>query len=85
LLWLVRLKEGSVTGVPSPVGILPTEEELDLVGLPLPEEDLSRILSIDVDRWCQEMGFRTEHLQQFDGLPEEIWEAHRRVSRDLGC
>lgn len=85
LLWLARLQEGTVAGVPTPVGVLPTAEELDLVGLPLPEEDLARILSIDVDRWCQEMGFREEHLRQFDGLPEEIWEAHRRVARDLGC
>jgi len=29
------------------------------------------------------MGFREEHLHQFDGLPEEIWEAHRRVAKAL--
>nr|WP_284533130.1 phosphoenolpyruvate carboxykinase (GTP) [Nocardioides sp. T2.26MG-1] len=85
LLWLMHLKEGSVTGVQTPVGILPTEEELHLSGVSVPPEDIERILSIDVDRWRQEMGFREEHLQQFDGLPEEIWEAHRRVARDLGC
>ena len=46
-------------------------------------EDLERILSIDVPRWQQEMGFREEHLKQFDRLPEEIWEAHRRVAAAL--
>ena len=85
LLWLVRLKEGSVTGVQTPVGILPKEDELHLADLALPEADKERILSIDKDRWCQEMGFREAHLAQFDGLPEEIWAAHRRVARDLGC
>jgi phosphoenolpyruvate carboxykinase (GTP) len=85
LLWLVRLKNGEVTGVQTPVGLLPKEDELDLSGLALPEQDLARILSIDVDRWCQEMGFRETHLAQFDGLPEEIWAAHRRVARDLNC
>ena len=29
------------------------------------------------------MGFRETHLTQFDGLPEEIWEAHRRVAAAL--
>ena len=29
------------------------------------------------------MGFREEHLEQFAGLPEEIWEAHRRVAAAL--
>ncbi len=46
-------------------------------------EDLERILSIDVPRWQQEMGFREEHLEQFDRLPEEIWAAHRRVAAAL--
>ncbi len=83
LLWLCRFRDGDVTGVPTPVGVVPTEEELDLTGLELPAEDLERILTIDVPRWRQEMGFREEHLQQFDGLPEEIWTAHRRVARAL--
>ena len=29
------------------------------------------------------MGFRESHLAQFGGLPEEIWEAHRRVAAAL--
>ncbi|RLV55539.1 phosphoenolpyruvate carboxykinase (GTP) [Aeromicrobium phragmitis] len=83
LLWLMQYKNGEVTGRRTPVGVLPTEEELDLNGLDLPQEDLDRILTIDVERWRQEMGFREEHLQQFEGLPEEIWEAHRRVAKAL--
>ena len=45
--------------------------------------DLDQLLSIDVARWRQEMGFREQHLAQFDGLPEEIWAAHRRVAAAL--
>ncbi|QZY29297.1 phosphoenolpyruvate carboxykinase (GTP) [Nocardioides coralli] len=83
LLWLMQLRDGTVSGRPTPVGVLPTEEELDLTGLDLPREDLDRILDIDVTRWREEMGFRQQHLEQFDGLPEEIWEAHRRVAKAL--
>ena len=46
--------------------------------------DLDKLLTIDTARWQQEMGFREEHLAQFGGLPEEIWEAHRRVAAALG-
>jgi len=83
LLWLMQYKNGEVTGQQTPVGVIPTEAELNLEGLEMPAEDLERILSIDLDRWRQEMGFREAHLKQFDGLPEEIWEAHRRVAAAL--
>jgi phosphoenolpyruvate carboxykinase (GTP) len=83
LLWLMQLRNGEVSGVETPVGILPKKEELDLTGVDVAPDDLEKILSIDVPRWRQEMGFRSEHLKQFDGLPEEIWEAHRRVAAAL--
>ena len=49
----------------------------------MPQEDLDRVLTIDTDRWREEMGFREDHLKQFPDLPEEIWEAHRRVAEGL--
>lgn len=84
LVWLMKFRDGEVTGRETPVGVLPTREELELDGL---DEralaDLDRILTIDTRRWRQEMGFRKDHLEQFDGLPDEIWQAHRRVSEAL--
>ncbi|MGA8986824.1 phosphoenolpyruvate carboxykinase (GTP) [Aeromicrobium sp.] len=83
LLWLLQLKNGEVSGRQTPVGIIPTAEELNLDGVDITPEDLETILSIDNQRWRQEMGFREEHLQQFTNLPEEIWVAHRRVAASL--
>ncbi|MFC4783929.1 phosphoenolpyruvate carboxykinase (GTP) [Nocardioides sp. MAHUQ-72] len=83
LLWLLQLRNGEVTGRQTPVGIVPTEEELDLRGVDITPEDLERVLTIDVPRWRQEMANREEHLEQFAGLPDEIWEAHRRVTKAL--
>jgi phosphoenolpyruvate carboxykinase (GTP) len=80
LLWLMQLRDGEATGVQTPVGILPTEEELNTAGLEIDPADLEKLLSIDIDRWRQEIGFRQAHLEQFANLPEEIWEAHRRVA-----
>jgi len=83
LLWLMQLHDGSVTGVRTPVGILPAKDELSLDGLVIDAGDLDKLLTIDTARWQEEMGFRESHLAQFDGLPEEIWEAHRRVTGHL--
>jgi phosphoenolpyruvate carboxykinase (GTP) len=83
LLWLLQLKNGEVTGRRTPVGIVPTVEELELDGCEVDAGDLEKLLTIDVVRWRQELGRREQHLIQFPGLPEEIWEAHRRVVANL--
>ncbi|HJQ43109.1 MAG TPA: phosphoenolpyruvate carboxykinase (GTP) [Jatrophihabitantaceae bacterium] len=83
LLWLLKFKEGEVSGRETPVGVLPTAEELDLDGVAISSEDLETILSIDTERWRQEMAHREEHLAQFADLPEAIWAAHRRVAAAL--
>jgi phosphoenolpyruvate carboxykinase (GTP) len=83
LLWLLQLRNGEVKGRETAVGILPTEEELNLEGMDNKPEDLATILSINVPRWQQEMGHREEHLKQFRDMPEAIWEAHRRVAAAL--
>jgi phosphoenolpyruvate carboxykinase (GTP) len=83
LLWLMRYKDGEVTGRQTPVGVIPTQEELELDGIEIDQADLDKLLTIDNARWQQEIEFRAEHLEQFDRLPEEIWEAHRRVEADL--
>src|SRR4051794_38677841 len=55
LLWLLQLKNGEVKGRETAVGIIPTEEELNLEGVDITPEDLNTILTINVPRWKQEM------------------------------
>ena len=62
-----------VTGADLPAGSAAAEQALN---------DLDTVLTIDKARWQEEMGYREEHLKQFDRLPEAIWEAHRRVAAD---
>lgn len=83
LLWLLEYRQGNVKGTRTPVGVVPTKEELNLDGLEVPEADLAQVLSIDIERWKQEMDQREEHLKQFDGLPQAIWDAHNRVKAAL--
>jgi phosphoenolpyruvate carboxykinase (GTP) len=83
LLWLLRLQAGQVRGRPTPVGIVPEKDELDLDDLATTPQELETLLTIDTPRWKQEMEHREEHLAQFTDLPEEIWQAHRRVAAAL--
>jgi phosphoenolpyruvate carboxykinase (GTP) len=83
LLWLMQLKEGEVKGRQTAVGILPTKDELLLEGLVIHETDLDTILDIDTARWRQELDHRTEHLAELQGLPDEIWDVHRRITAAL--
>jgi phosphoenolpyruvate carboxykinase (GTP) len=83
LLWLMRLKDGAVTGRRTPVGILPTKDELDLDGVDITTADLDTILSVDVGLWRREMANRSRHLAEFDNLPEEIDAVHRRITAAL--
>jgi phosphoenolpyruvate carboxykinase (GTP) len=80
LLWLMDLAEGRAEGEASPVGILPRKDELNLEGVDISDADLERLLTIDRERWQLEMKSREEHLSQFTGLPEEIWQAHREMN-----
>jgi phosphoenolpyruvate carboxykinase (GTP) len=84
LLWLMDLAGGRARGEETPVGILPRRDELDLDGLEIPEADLQRLLGIDREMWQKEMVSREQHLSQFAGLPDEIWEAHHRIAAALG-
>ena len=84
LLWLVQLKNGEVKGRRDPGRRHPDQGRARTsTGLEIDADDLDTLLTIDVERWQQEMGLREEHLEQFDGLPEAIWEAHRRVAKAL--
>ncbi len=83
LLWMMDYREGRATGRRTPVGVVPQKDELKLEGLDIEDSALEKLLEIDVERWKQEIELREKHLQQFPDLPEEIWEAHRRVARAL--
>jgi phosphoenolpyruvate carboxykinase (GTP) len=83
LVWLLRLRNGEVSGRQTPVGIIPSREELDLTGMDVPPGDLEKLLTIDTARWRQEMAHREQHLAQFADLPEVIWQVHHRVAAAL--
>lgn len=77
------IEEREVQGVQTAMGVLPAKSELNLDRLEIDEHDLDKLLTIDIDKWRQEIGFRWQHSSGFDNLPAQIWQAHHRVAQAL--
>ncbi|ARC58626.1 Phosphoenolpyruvate carboxykinase [GTP] [Frondihabitans sp. 762G35] len=54
LEWIVRRIQGIVSGLSSPLGTLPRTDDLDLNGLDVQAEDLTRLFDIDFGSWHDE-------------------------------
>ncbi|MGH0035800.1 MAG: phosphoenolpyruvate carboxykinase (GTP) [Myxococcota bacterium] len=73
LEWVFRRCEGTAKAQETPVGLIPSAEDLDLSGLDLEAEDLKILLSVDVAGWLEELPKLREYYAQFgDRLPAEI-------------
>ncbi len=80
LAWIVERIEGTADGVQTPIGILPSQDALDLDGLDIPSEDLDLLLSVDSEIWKQEAGLIPEFFAQFGRhLPAELREEHAQL------
>jgi phosphoenolpyruvate carboxykinase (GTP) len=85
LKWIVDRLEGRAEGVRTPIGVLPSKDELDLEGLDIPAEDLELLLSVDPEVWRQEAGLIPEFFAQFgEHLPKALQEEHARLVERLG-
>jgi phosphoenolpyruvate carboxykinase (GTP) len=84
LKWIVDRIEGRAKGVQTPIGILPSKDELDLDGLEMPAEDLDLLLSVDTDVWQQEAALMPDYFEQFgEHLPAEISAQHAALVERL--
>ncbi len=73
LKWIFERLDGEAKGVETPIGILPTEAELDASGLDIDAEDLAVLLGADVESWLAEVPLIREYYAQYGGkLPAEL-------------
>ncbi|SEK26368.1 phosphoenolpyruvate carboxykinase (GTP) [Streptacidiphilus jiangxiensis] len=85
LKWIVERLEGTGEGVESPIGVLPTQDALDLDGLTIDQADLDLLLSVDRDIWKQEAALIPEHLELFgEHTPKALWDEYEKLTQRLG-
>ena len=73
LKWICERLEGEVKGIDSPIGILPSEAELETRGLDIDPEDLAVLLGADLKGWLAEIPMIREYYAQYGNrLPPEL-------------
>ncbi|MBP2321927.1 phosphoenolpyruvate carboxykinase (GTP) [Kibdelosporangium banguiense] len=55
LKWAIERIEGKAAAVETPIGWVPTLDDLDISGLDTPREDLEAVLKVDADEWRAEI------------------------------
>jgi phosphoenolpyruvate carboxykinase (GTP) len=85
LKWVVERIEGTAAAVETPIGHVPTAGSLDIEGLDMTEDDLRRVLEVDVDEWRAELPLITEWFETMgDKLPTVLWSELDGLKARLG-
>lgn len=75
LKWVHQRCAEKVSGVETPIGVLPGEGELDLEGLALPDEALATLTTVDVEGWLSEVPKIREFYGRFgDRMPQALYD-----------
>ncbi|GAA2032323.1 phosphoenolpyruvate carboxykinase (GTP) [Yaniella flava] len=85
LKWVVQRLEGNGAGVDTPIGIVPTEDALDLTGLDISEENLINSISFEAEEWHDEIPMIEEWFEKFgDKLPQAMTDELENLKARLG-
>ena len=85
LLWILDRCEGKAHANETPIGFVPSADDIDIDGLDMSKETLASILEVDNDIWRKEAEGIEEFYKKFgDHLPEELAEQLRELKARLG-
>ena len=80
LKWVVERLDGEADAQPTPIGLLPTRESLDVAGLGLTSDQLDILLSVDRAVWKEEASLIPAAYEPFgDRLPEGLWREYEAL------
>src|SRR5690606_9068628 len=86
LKWVFQRCAGEVDARDTPVGLLPTDDSLDLTGLTLSDEARRRLLYVDAALWRREIASLEAHYAVFGkklphGLHEQLDDLRARLAK----
>jgi phosphoenolpyruvate carboxykinase (GTP) len=89
LRWVVERCAGTAKAVETPIGRMPSPNDIDTQGLNLPSTNLAKLLSVDVDGWLLELPLIREHFDKFgshlpQGLKDEVNKLEERLKKAKG-
>jgi phosphoenolpyruvate carboxykinase (GTP) len=85
LKWIIERVEGRASGVSTPIGVVPSVEDLDLGGLDVDPADVAEALSVNPSEWREELPLIEEWFE-FVGekLPTGIKDEFDALKHRLG-
>lgn len=82
--WIVGQLEGSDSSKPTPIGLVPKAEHLNLEGLEISDDQLAELLDVDRSAWVREAAEIGEFFEGFgDRLPTELTEELENLNSRL--
>ena len=84
LEWMIRRVEGKAGAQDTPIGFLPAEADLDLVGLQLSDEARSKLFGYDRAGWQAEFESIGQYLDEYGPrMPAALREEQARIATNL--
>jgi phosphoenolpyruvate carboxykinase (GTP) len=86
LKWMVERIEGKAAAVETPIGYVPTPDQIDLAGLDGDVADVADSLAVDIDEWKAEIPLIEEWFAQIgDSLPSSMRDEFEALKQRLGA
>ena len=77
--------DGKVDARKTPIGYLPNDNDLDLKGLNIPQDDMEELLKVDTEAWKLEIPKMEKFFSQFgDRLPKRLRNQFTELKKRLG-
>ena len=85
----LRALHGKANAVETPIGRMPSPNDIDTRGLNIPATNLAKLLNVDVNGWLAEVPLIREHFAKFgshlpQGMKEEVDKLEERLKKAKG-
>jgi phosphoenolpyruvate carboxykinase (GTP) len=85
LKWAIERMEGTAAAVETPIGFVPTADQIDLEGLDADVADIEAALAVDVEEWKAEIPLIEEWFAKVgDNLPTSMRDELAALKQRLG-
>ncbi len=86
LKWVFERCAGKANAVETPIGRMPSPNDIDTRGLNIPAANLAKLLNVDVPGWLLEIPLIREHFEKFgshlpQGLKDEVNKLEERLKK----
>jgi phosphoenolpyruvate carboxykinase (GTP) len=86
LRWIFERCDGVANAKETPIGLLPDTASLDVAGLKVSAEQMSELLSVNVDAWKSELSLVRQHFERFGAklpaaLAAEVAQLEERLAK----